>query len=108
MQGQKGFKVQQEKRSHYLFKETSRTSPGICFSFLFFLSFFFFLRRNETILFAHDVTIFLRFYLFVFREKGKGGEREGEKYQSVASCTPPTRDDLAHHPGMCPDQESNP
>ena len=34
------------------------------------------------------------------------GEREGEKHESVASHTPPTRD-LAHNPGICPDQESN-
>ena len=53
--------------------------------------------------------IFLkRFYLFVFREKGREGEREGEKHQGVAvSHTPPTGD-MAHNPGMCPDRESNP
>ena len=48
-----------------------------------------------------------RFYLFIFRERGREGEREGEKYQYVvASCTPPS-EDLAHNPGMCPDWESN-
>ena len=32
-----------------------------------------------------------RFYLFIFRERGKEGER-GEKHQSVvASCVPPYR-----------------
>ena len=50
---------------------------------------------------------FLRFYLFIFRERGRDGEREGEKQQCVvASHTPPTGD-LAHNPGMCPDWESN-
>ena len=34
------------------------------------------------------------------------GEREGEKHQSAASCTPPARD-LAGNPGMCPDQKPN-
>ena len=37
------------------------------------------------------------------------GERENhqrEKYQLVASCTPPTRD-LAPNPGKCPDRKSN-
>ena len=29
------------------------------------------------------VVIFLRFYLFIFRERGREGEREGEKYQCV-------------------------
>ena len=46
---------------------------------------------------------FLRFYLFIFRERGKERERGGEKHQLVASRTPATRD-LAHNPGMCPDQ----
>ena len=47
--------------------------------------------------------IFLRVYLFIFRERGS----EGEKHQCVvASCAPPTRD-LAYNPGMCPDWESN-
>ena len=50
---------------------------------------------------------FLRFYLFIFRQRGKEGEREGEKHQCVvASCVPPTGD-LAHNPGMCPDWELN-
>ena len=47
-------------------------------------------------------TFFLRFYLFIFRERRREGEREGEKHQRVvASCTPPTGD-LACNPGMCP------
>ena len=51
--------------------------------------------------------IFLRFYLFIFRERGKKGEREGEKYQCVvASCVPPTGD-MVCNPGMCPDWKSN-
>ena len=51
-------------------------------------------------------SLFLRFYLFIFRERGREEER-GEKHQClVASHTPPTGD-LAHNPGMCPDWESN-
>ena len=46
---------------------------------------------------------FKRFYLFIFRERGREGEREGENHQCVvASHVPPTRD-----PGMGPDGESN-
>ena len=42
-----------------------------------------------------------RFYLFIL-ERGREGEREGEKYQCVVACqAPPTRD-LARNPGMCP------
>ena len=50
---------------------------------------------------------FLRFYLFIFIQRGKEGEREGEKHQcAVASHVAPTGD-LACNPGMCPDWESN-
>ena len=45
--------------------------------------------------------------LFIFRERGREGEREGEKHQCVvASCVPPAGD-LARNPGMCPDWELN-
>ena len=58
----------------------------------------------------HFQEIFLMFkifYLFIFRERGREGEREGEKHQCVvASHTPPTGD-LACNPCMCPDRESN-
>ena len=48
-----------------------------------------------------------RFYLFIFTERGREGEREGEKHPCVvASRTPPT-EDLAHNPGLCPDWELN-
>ena len=46
-------------------------------------------------------------YLFIFRERGREGERGGEKHQCVVgSSTPPARD-MAHNLGMCPDWESN-
>ena len=45
-------------------------------------------------------------YLLIL-ERGREGEREGEKHQCVvASHTHPT-EDLAHNPGMCPDWEWN-
>ena len=54
---------------------------------------------------------FLSFFflksLFIFRERGKEGEREEEIHQCVvASCMPPAGD-LACNPGMCPDWELN-
>ena len=61
-----------------------------CKFFGFFISFFLFFKR---------------FYLFIFRE-GKGGRKRGKYQFVVASCAPPTGD-LAHNPGMCPDQELN-
>ena len=52
-------------------------------------------------------SFFLRFiYLFIFREEGREGEREGEKHQCVAASHTPPSGDLAHNPDMCPDWES--
>ena len=49
----------------------------------------------------------LKILFIYFRERGRVGEREGEKHQCVvASQTPPT-EGLAHNPGMCPDLELN-
>ena len=45
--------------------------------------------------------------IFIFREKGREGEREGEKHQCVAASHAPPAVDLAHNPGTCPDWESN-
>ena len=50
--------------------------------------------------------LFLRQILFIFRDRGREGERR-EKHQCVvAFCTLPSGD-LACNPGMCPDWESN-
>ena len=46
-------------------------------------------------------------YLFIPREKGKEGEREGEKHQCVVAFRTPATGDLALNPGVCPDWESN-
>ena len=47
------------------------------------------------------------FVCLFFRERGREGEREGEKHQCVVvSHTPPTGD-LACNPGTCPYWESN-
>ena len=50
-------------------------------------------------LFFKSVSLFfILFYLFIFREKAKEGEREGEKHQcAVASHVPCTRE-----PGLQP------
>ena len=61
-------------------------------------------RKTEA---GNTVSEFFFKILFIyFRERGREGEREGEKHQCVvASCVPPTRD-LACNPGVCPDWES--
>ena len=46
-----------------------------------------------------------RFYLFIFRERGREGEREGEKHQCVVAFHAPPTGDLVCNPGMCPDWE---
>ena len=51
--------------------------------------------------------IFKRFYLFIFREKGREGEREEGKHQCVVASHAPPTGDLAHNPGMGPDWELN-
>ena len=48
-----------------------------------------------------------RFYLFIFRARGREGEREGEKHQCVVASHMPRMWDLANNPGMCPDWYSN-
>ena len=54
-----------------------------------------------TIQFKSSVVFLKIFYLLIFRERG----REGEKHECVvASPTPPTGD-MACNPGMCPDWE---
>ena len=52
-------------------------------------------------------SFFKRFYLFIFREKGREGEREGEKHQCVVGSPVSPTGDLACNPGMCPDWELN-
>ena len=46
-------------------------------------------------------------FICLFSERGREGEREGEKHQCVvASCVPPIGN-LARNPDMCPDWESS-
>ena len=49
---------------------------------------------------------FKRFYLFVL-ERGREGEKEGEKHQCGLVSHVPLVGDLACNPGMCLDWESN-
>ena len=45
--------------------------------------------------------------LFIFRERGREGDRQGEKHQWVVASDKPPTGDLARNAGMCPDWESN-
>ena len=58
-------------------------------------------HRNDYEIILH--LFFKRFYLFIFREGGREGERKGEKHQCVAPYWGPGRS----NPGVCPDRELN-
>ena len=71
-----------------------------------------FKRRGEALPFL----FFLRFYLFIFRERGREGERQGEKHQCEKETTICGLSYISHvrlnldracNPGMCPDWELN-
>ena len=46
-------------------------------------------------------------FIYLFLERGRVGEREGEKHQCVVASHVPPTGDLACNPGMCLDWESN-
>ena len=46
-------------------------------------------------------------FIYLFLERGREGEREGEKHQCVVAPHVPPIGDLACKPGMCPDGELN-
>ena len=50
---------------------------------------------------------FLKFCSFIFRERGREGEREEEKHHCVVASHAPPIGDPVRNPGMCPDWESN-
>ena len=46
-------------------------------------------------------------FIYLFLERGKEGEREGEKHQCVVASQAPPTGDLAWNLGTCPDWELN-
>ena len=50
---------------------------------------------------------FYKDFIYLFLERGRKGEREGEKHQRVVASQEPRTEGLAGDPGMCPDWESN-
>ena len=53
------------------------------------------------------IFIYWKFYFFTFREREREAEWKGEKHQCVVASHTSPPGDMAHNPGMCPDQESN-
>ena len=54
------------------------------------------------------VCIYFKDFIYLFLERGREEEREGEKHQYVGASRMPRTGDLACNPGMCPDWEMNP
>ena len=59
--------------------------------------------------FLRPVSFFFKIFLInlFFRQRGREGQKEGEKYQGVVASRAPPTGNLACDPGICPDWESN-
>ena len=53
------------------------------------------------------ILLFFKYFIYLFLERGKEGEREGEEHQCVVTSCVPHTGDLACNLGMCPDWELN-
>ena len=58
------------------------------------------------VVFLSFFLLFLEIFL-IFKERGREGERKGEKHEHVVASHAPPTGDLACSPGICPDWESN-
>ena len=56
---------------------------------------------------CYFLKIIFKDFIYLFLERGREGEREGEKHQCVVASHVPPTGDLARNPGMCPDWEPN-
>ena len=54
-------------------------------------------------MYFNDSSAFFKYLFLIFRDRGREGEREGEKHQCVVASHAPLTGGLAHKPGMCPD-----
>ena len=62
-------------------------------------------RRERVILgmiFWKYQILFLKYFIYLFLERGREGEREGEKHQCVVASHMPQTGDPACKPSMCP------
>ena len=54
-----------------------------------------------------DTILYFLDFIYLFLERGREGEREGEKHQCVVAALAPPTGDLAFNPGVCLDWELN-
>ena len=83
-----------------------RYKENVCYSKFYFL----FILLNIHIWppsVPRTIQTLYKYYLCIFREIGREGEREEEKHQCVVASHAPPTGDLACNPGMCPNWESN-
>ena len=63
---------------------------------------------NSFIVFILFYFYFLKYFIyFIFTQRGREGEKEGEKHQCLAASRAPPTGDLVCNPSMCPDLKSN-
>ena len=55
----------------------------------------------------HSLYLFFKDFIYLFLDRGREGDREGEKHQCVVAFHAPPTGDLACKPVMCPDWELN-
>ena len=65
------------------------------------------LASTSITIYNYHFFLFLKGFIYLSLERGRQGEREGEKHQCVVASRTSTTADLACNPGMCPDWESN-
>ena len=76
----------------------------IYFPFLTFL----YHRMTSNFIFQRlGISIYLLKILFIYRERRREGEREGEKHQYVVPSHAPPTGNLACNQGLCPDWALN-
>ena len=83
-------------------------------NFMFFISSLALIGHSNNDL-ANSFIVFILFYFyflkdfiyFIFTQRGREGEKEGEKHQCVVASHVPHTGDLACNPGMCSEWELN-
>ena len=84
------------------------TSKLLLFEFLLYFSIMLFVSPpSKAVGYQFFFFFFFKFNLLIFRERGREGEREGEKHQCVVASCMSSTGDLACNPGMCPEWESH-